>query len=73
MMPKCRIVKAGMGTINFKLLILCRQQNMPKSVPGAPPNKAISRRVLSGIRQRFFFALRLSIDIEKNPAKHIKI
>ena len=58
---------SGTKMRNFHFCVLCRKKCMPKSAPGAPPRKALSKSVRSGMRQEWRTALRLSRPKSKKP------
>lgn len=58
---------SGTKMRNFHFCVLCRKKCMPKSAPGAPPRKALSKSVRSGMRQEWRTALLLSRPKSKKP------
>lgn len=55
----------GTKMVNLRCLVLCRNKNIPANAPTEPPTKAQVSKTHSGIRQKFLFALNLSMPKSK--------
>lgn len=59
--PSCRINSSGTPMANFLCRVLCLKMRMPISAPNAENGTADHSSAVSGIRQSFRFAFRLSM------------